>query len=315
MKLNAVKMDAETLADLALLIERAREEDLRGGRDCTSSALFPEAVTGGARFVARGTGVVCGIGVVEQVLKQWSSPLQLEVRAGDGEGVHAGDVLAELRGDAREILLVERTCLNFLGRLSGIATLTRQYVELLAGCPGRLFDTRKTTPGWRRLEKYAVRCGGGQNHRMGLYDAVLIKDNHLAMLRQTTGDPLAGVRVAVERARAWIDAHAEELPQGRGTILQIEVDRLDQLAEALPLGPDIVLLDNMGPDELAAAVELRNRVAPDVELEASGGVNLQTIAAIGKTGVERISVGAVTHSATNFDIGLDWYLTVPASET
>jgi nicotinate-nucleotide pyrophosphorylase (carboxylating) len=150
---------------------------------------------------------------------------------------------------------------------------------------------------------------------MGLYDAVLIKDNHLAMLRQTTGDPLTGVRVAVERARAWIDAHAEELPQGRGTILQIEVDRLDQLAEALPLGPDIVLLDNMGPDELAAAVELRNRVAPDVELEASGGVNLQTIAAIGKTGVERISVGAVTHSATNFDIGLDWYLTAPASET
>jgi nicotinate-nucleotide pyrophosphorylase (carboxylating) len=187
----------------------------------------------------------------------------------------------------------ERISLNFLLRLSGVATLTRRYVDLIADLPVLLLDTRKTTPGWRLLEKYAVRCGGGHNHRLGLADGVLIKDNHLAAL----GSRLDAIAQAVNQARAM---------HGHGIPLEIEVDNLDQLDRALPCGPDIVLLDNMPAALLREAVRRRNAMAPGVRLEASGGVNLTTVRAIAETGVDRISVGALTHSAVALDIGLDY---------
>jgi nicotinate-nucleotide pyrophosphorylase (carboxylating) len=208
----------------------------------------------------------------------------------EGQAVTPGAVLASVRGRMRSILAGERTALNFVQRLSGIASLTRCYVDAVAGLPCRILDTRKTTPGWRLLEKYAVRCGGGHNHRMGLHDAILIKDNHLAAL----GAPLAE---AVRRARA---AHGSTIP------LEIEVDTLEQLEEALAARPDIVLLDNMPAEVMRRAVERRNAVAPGVLLEASGGVTLATLRGIAETGVDRISIGALTHSAVALDIGLDY---------
>jgi nicotinate-nucleotide pyrophosphorylase (carboxylating) len=193
----------------------------------------------------------------------------------------------------RSILVAERTALNFLQRLSGIATLTARYAERIVGTPAVLLDTRKTTPGWRLLEKYAVRCGGGTNHRLGLYDGVLIKDNHLAALRHGT----QGVAEAVAAARSQ---YGQRVP------IEVEVDTLEQLDVALTAGPDIILLDNMGPERLRQAIARRDALAPSIRLEASGGVNLDTIAAIAATGIDRISVGALTHSAIALDIGLDY---------
>jgi nicotinate-nucleotide pyrophosphorylase (carboxylating) len=205
--------------------------------------------------------------------------------------------------------------LNLLGHLSGIATLTARYVEAVSGTKARIYDTRKTLPGWRRLEKFAVHCGGGHNHRLGLFDGVLIKDNHLAFGAEQTGAARYTPAEAVQRARAFLaQLPAEARPET--LLVEVEVDSLDQLSEVLSaatsretlesLLPDIVLLDNMPPAVLAEAVALRNALAPAVELEASGGVNLSTVAAISRTGVERISVGALTHSACWFDVGLDW---------
>ena len=204
------------------------------------------------------------------------------------------------------MLQVERPMLNLLGRLSGIATLTREFVEAAAGTKARIYDTRKTTPGWRRLEKYAVGCGGGWNHRTGLFDAVLIKDNHLA-LGAGSADSEAGYTPAeaVVRARRFIEEQAPA-PARQEMIIEVEVDTLDQLDEVLLAEPDIVLLDNMGAAELREAVRRRDARNPRVELEASGGVSLETVRAIASTGVERISVGALTHSALCLDIGLDW---------
>jgi nicotinate-nucleotide pyrophosphorylase (carboxylating) len=193
----------------------------------------------------------------------------------------------------RSILAGERTALNFVQRLSGIATRTHQYVAAVAGLPCRVLDTRKTTPGWRLLEKYAVRCGGGHNHRQGLFDAVLIKDNHLAAL---AAQPLAITR-AVHAARDRFD---------QGMPLVVEVDTLAQLEEALACRPDVVLLDNMSKDDLRAAVTQRNATAPEVKLEASGGINLTNARQIAATGVDRISVGELTHSAPALDIALDF---------
>ncbi len=211
-----------------------------------------------------------------------------------------------MSGPAHDILTMERTCLNFMCRLSGISTLTHRYVEEIAGTGAQVFDTRKTTPGWRRLEKYAVACGGGQNHRMGLYDAVMIKDNHLAFFRSQLKDPKLAIPRSIELAREWISNHESGLPNGKDTIIQLEVDSLEQLEIGLQTDCNIILLDNMTPKMLTAAVALRNDTAPQILLEASGGVNLKTIRTIAETGVERISVGALTHSAVNFDIGLDW---------
>jgi nicotinate-nucleotide pyrophosphorylase (carboxylating) len=189
--------------------------------------------------------------------------------------------------------------LNLVGRLSGVATLTRRFVDAVQGTPARIYDTRKTTPGWRRLEKYAVKCGGGCTHRTGLFDAVLIKDNHLAWMQLRPGD-------AVRRAREFLRATLRDPAQAETMLLEVEVDTLEQLEDALPAGPDIVLLDNMSLEQLRAAVARRNAVDPGIELEASGGVNLRTVRGIAETGVERISVGALTHSAVSLDVALDW---------
>jgi nicotinate-nucleotide pyrophosphorylase (carboxylating) len=235
---------------------------------------------------------------------EYSDGLQFAVQVEDGQPVAAGDVVATLTGQARQLLRIERTCLNFLGRLSGICSLTAQYVASVAGTRAQVLDTRKTTPGWRRLEKYAVRCGGGTNHRLGLFDAVLIKDNHLAFCRNDLANPVDAAG-AIERMRAWLRSR----PDGRTAVapaIEIEVDSLEQLRRAAAARPDVVLLDNMSPDELRSCVRFRDEHAPGILLEASGGVNLYTISDVAATGVDRISVGALTHSAVNFDIGLDW---------
>ncbi len=204
-------------------------------------------------------------------------------------------------------LTAERLVLNLLGRLSGIATLTRRYVEAVRGTTAGIYDTRKTTPGWRRLEKYAVGQGGGRNHRSGLFDAVLVKDNHLAFGRQqAAGHPdRYSPAEAVLRARQMLGQHSPQQPPAE-IIVEIEVDTLNQLEEVLSAGPDIVLLDNMGPADLRRAVSLRDARSPAVELEASGRVDLESVREIAETGVERISVGALTHSAVWLDVGLDW---------
>ncbi len=209
---------------------------------------------------------------------------------------------------ARGLFAVERLLLNFLGRLSGIATLTRKYVDLVAGTKARIFDTRKTTPGWRRLEKYAVCCGGGWNHRGGLFEAMLIKDNHLAWGAGEGAVSLSGGYTpaeAVLKARRYIAEHAEKSDPS-AIIIEVEVDSLDQLDRVLTAGPDIVLLDNMTIQQLREAVALRDKIDASVELEASGGVTLSTVRQIAETGIERISVGALTHSAPALDFGLDW---------
>ena len=217
--------------------------------------------------------------------------LGFAVQVNDGSCLERGKTIATVSGSLRSILAAERTALNFLQHLSGIASLTRKFVEAAAGFRAKILDTRKTTPGWRLLEKYAVRMGGGVNHRMGLFDAILIKDNHLAGLK-------ADLRKAVEMARAY--------PGNSGLPAEVEVDSLGQLEDALAVRAEIVLLDNMNLDELRAAVARRDAVAPSVLLEASGGVNLFTVRDIASTGVDRISVGALTHSAPALDIALDY---------
>jgi nicotinate-nucleotide pyrophosphorylase (carboxylating) len=219
--------------------------------------------------------------------------------ARDGQAVSHGERLAELEGPVRELLTAERLLLNLIGRLSGIATLTQQFVQAIQGTSAGIYDTRKTTPGWRRLEKYAVRCGGGRNHRTGLFDAVLIKDNHLALMQLRPGD-------AVRRVREFLLAAGRAPDRSESLIVEVEVDTLEQLDDALTAEPDIVLLDNMSPDQLRQAVARRDAVNPDIELEASGGVNLRSVRAIAETGIDRISVGALTHSAVALDVALDW---------
>lgn len=303
------QFDAPTRSDCIALIDQALAEDLNGTVDCTSWSVVPEEVTGAARFVSREDGVACGLEICALVLERAAQKLELECHLSDGDSVKRGESLATIRGAAREILLVERTCLNFMCRLSGISSLTARFVKEIEGTAAKVYDTRKTTPGWRRLEKYAVQCGGGENHRMGLYDAVMIKDNHLAMFSRVVDHAENTIPVALENARQWIKQHANELPHGEETVLQIEVDTLEQYRIALACQPSIILLDNMNNEQLSEAVAIRDEKSlGNVLLEASGGVNLDTIGAIAKTGVERISVGALTHSAMNFDIGLDWHL-------
>jgi nicotinate-nucleotide pyrophosphorylase (carboxylating) len=247
--------------------------------------------SGKAAFVARSGGVIAGLPAVELVAAAVSAELSVEATVTDGTRVGLKSVIATIAGTLRAILVAERTALNFLQRLSGIATLTRRYVDAVAGTRAQILDTRKTTPGWRLLEKYAVRTGGGHNHRVGLYDGILIKDNHLAGLG---GDVRQAVRLARSR------------PANAGLPVEVEVDSLDQLAHAFAEKPELVLLDNMGPDQLRQAVAMRNQSSPATQLEASGGVTLETVRAIAETGVDRISVGALTHSAPALDIALDY---------
>jgi nicotinate-nucleotide pyrophosphorylase (carboxylating) len=283
---------AET-ANARRLIEWALAEDLGPAGDLTSEATLPADREGRVRFVARAPGVVAGLPAVRLVLEAVDSSLVFEPVVADGETVHSGQVLARAEGRMRSLLRAERTALNFLQHLTGIATRTRRYVEAVAGFPCQILDTRKTLPGWRLLAKYAVRCGGGHNHRMGLWDGVLIKDNHLAAL----GSEPRAITRAIEAARRRV---------GQSIPIEVEVDSLAQLDEALAARPDIVLLDNMDPQELHSAVERRNERAPGVLLEASGGVRLDTVRAIAAAGVDRISVGELTHSAPALDIGLDY---------
>lgn len=236
---------------------------------------------------------VSGLPAAEGVFGIVDPRLSIQPVVEDGQRVEPGARLAVVTGRMRSILTGERTALNFLQRLSGVATLTRRHVDLIADLPCKLFDTRKTTPGWRILEKYAVRCGGGFNHRMGLGDGVLIKDNHLAAIGSGPGV----IDEAIRQAR---------LKYGNRYPIEVEVDTLEQLDRALSAEPDIILLDNMPPRDLREAVRRRTAVAPRVLLEASGGVNLGSLRGIAETGVDRISVGALTHSAIALDIALDY---------
>ena len=291
--------------DCRHLVRLAVREDLDRWHDWTTIALVAADTPGSAAVVARQVGVVAGLRACEVVIREMNARLEWSPHATDGEHVPKGAVVAEVRGSCRDLLVCERLLLNMLGRLSGVATLTHRYVDAVAGHGARIYDTRKTTPAWRRLEKYAVRCGGGHNHRTGLFDAILIKDNHLA----ACGDPATGAPLspaeAVRRARTFLEGHLPE-DRRRAMLIEVEVDTLKQLDEALPAGPDIVLLDNMTLEQLREAVSHRNALASGVELEASGGITLQTIADVAATGVDRISVGALTHSAVSLDFGLDW---------
>ncbi len=298
-------------ADCLKLIEMAITEDigasdLDAGVDCTTDSIVPKQAAARAAFVSRADGVVCGVEIAKLAIERWAPKLKLEVQVEDGQAIAPKQTIAVMVGPAHDILTMERTCLNFMCRLSGISTLTSQYAAEIVGTGACVLDTRKTTPGWRRLEKYAVACGGGENHRMGLYDAIMLKDNHLAFYRSLVEDNDDTIPTTIKIARDWINDNAAKLPNGKNTILQLEVDTLEQLEIALATDCDIILLDNMGCDRLKKGVALRNEKAPRILLEASGGVNLKTIGEIAKTGVERISVGALTHSAVNFDIGLDW---------
>lgn len=280
------------------LIQLALEEDLgpvaNAIGDITSDLLLPGDVVGSAHLVARATGVVAGLPTLDLVCGRLSPRLQVARLVEDGTRVVHGLRLATVVGPMVALLAAERTMLNFVQHLSGVATQTRRYVDAVAGLPVKVLDTRKTLPGWRLLEKYAVRQGGGSNHRIGLYDQFLIKDNHLAAGRQVKLGLVDAIRRAQERRPS---------PQ---VLVEVEVETLAQLAEALTAGPDIVLLDNMSVAKMRQAVLLRNATSPDVLLEASGGVSLTTIRAIAETGVDRISVGALTHSAPALDMALDW---------
>ncbi|MBL9090138.1 MAG: carboxylating nicotinate-nucleotide diphosphorylase [Planctomycetaceae bacterium] len=305
-----VEWDHALEDDLRHLIRLAVREDLDRHHDWTTAILVDDRAEARARVAARGDGTVAGMLGAKLVLEEYDARLQWTPLVDDGARVTRGAALAEIAGPARSLLTAERPLLNLLGRLSGIATLTREYVDAVAGTGARVYDTRKTMPGWRRIEKYAVRMGGGTNHRLGLYDGILIKDNHLAQGAEQTGATRFTPAEAVRHAKKFLAERCEAEPQARDLweemLVEIEVDRLDQLEQVLPERPDVVLLDNMTPDVLRQAVAKRDAVAPDVELEASGGVNLRTIRGIAASGVERISVGALTHSALWWDVGLDW---------
>jgi nicotinate-nucleotide pyrophosphorylase (carboxylating) len=275
------------LPDLVLepVIRAALTEDLGAAGDITSQACIAADARLAGAFVVRRPGIVAGLACARLAVRMLDPAARFEALAADGEAVAAGAALARVEGDARALLAAERVALNLLCRLSGVATLTAAYVAAVAGTGARIVDTRKTTPGLRGLEKYAVRCGGGANHRFGLHDAVLIKDNHVGAC--------GGVGEAVRRARA---------AAGHMVKIEVEIDRLDQLEEALAEKPDIVMLDNFPLPDLDAAVRL---TAGRARLEASGGVSLDTVAAIAAAGVDLISVGALTHSAPILDIGLD----------
>jgi len=310
--------------ELRQIVRLAIREDLGSAGDLTSRAVVPENLAGRAAVAARQAGVVCGLAAAEEALGLIDPELRWTAKSEDGRPVAAGDQVGVIAGPARTLLSAERLVLNVLGRLSGVATLTRRYVEAVAGTHARIYDTRKTTPGWRRLEKYAVCCGGGWNHRLGLFDAVLIKDNHLALgaekgdsphlceapsgpFRQMGTVPFFGYTPAeaVRKARRFIASQPAEAAGDR-TVVEIEVDTLEALEEVLSAGPDVVLLDNMTPEQLRRAVAIRDAAGCRVPLEASGGVSLANVAEVAASGVDRISVGAVTHAAPWLDFGLDW---------
>lgn len=272
----------EILVAARPLIELAVAEDIGPG-DATSAAILPPDLTLQGRIIAKGAGVIAGLPVVGAVFARVDPGLRFVPYLQDGASVAPGDLVAEVAGPGRGMLAAERIALNFLQRLSGIATLTRAFVDGVSGTQATILDTRKTHPGYRVLEKYAVRMGGGQNHRMSLNDMLLVKDNHI--------EAAGSITVAVERARAAYP----DLP------IEVEVKDLDELREALELDVDRIMLDNMDPERMRAAVRL---AGGRVVLEASGGVSLERVAAIAATGVDYISVGALTHSAPALDLSM-----------
>ena len=294
----AIQPGRKERENLWRLLEMAREEDLGTGGDVTSS-LLPSDVMAVGLFIARQPMVLCGGALLETIAVRYDGQLNTVAAVTEGQWVEGGTELARWHGPARSVMAAERVALNFLQRLSGVATTTCDYVKAVAGTGAEIYDTRKTTPGWRELEKYAVRAGGGKNHRRGLYDAVLVKDNHLAVLAKAEGaDPIKAVGRELERIRPLLGDHA---------FVELEVDTLAQFTVALTLPVDIILLDNMSLEQLREAVEMRNRagLGRQIELEASGGITLANVRQVAETGVERIAIGALTHSARAVDIALD----------
>jgi nicotinate-nucleotide pyrophosphorylase (carboxylating) len=275
--------------EILRIVKIALAEDVGSG-DVTTRATVPENVPAIAKMIAREPMVIGGLSVAEKTFLEVSPNLRIERISSDGKRIEKGETLLKVEGSARAILTAERVALNFVQRLSGIATLTAQFVEAVKGTRAKILDTRKTTPGLRLLEKYAVACGGGQNHRIGLFDMVLIKDNHLVALRS---EPPNAIEAAVRRAR-------EKFPKLK---VEVEADTPAQVEQALFAGADVILLDNMSLEEMRAAVFYVNGRA---KLEASGGVNLETVRAIAETGVDFVSVGALTHSARAVDVALDF---------
>jgi nicotinate-nucleotide pyrophosphorylase (carboxylating) len=271
--------------NIQTLVKMALKEDLGERGDVTTQAIVSRDQTMCGQIVAKASGVIAGLPVLQAVFAQVDPNVEIELHVADGDLVTPGTVVCTLRGQAQSLLTGERTALNFLQRLSGISTLTRKFVDVVAGTQAVILDTRKTTPGWRLLQKYAVRMGGGKNHRIGLYDAVMIKDNHIAAA--------GGITQAVEQVRAY--------PPANGLPIIVEVERLSQLEEVLPLHVDQVLLDNMDEATMRQAVEI---AAGRVPLEASGNMSLERAAAVAATGVNFISVGALTHSAPAFDLSM-----------
>ncbi len=275
--------------DIRRSVWLALAEDLGRG-DVTTLATVPEDARAKAVLCAREPLVVAGLPLAEAAFRRLAPATRLSLEARDGQAIEARQVLLKVEAPARALLSAERVALNFLQRLSGIATLTARFVEAAKGTGARILDTRKTTPGWRRLEKYAVLCGGGHNHRFGLFDMVLIKDNHLVVLRNERPNAIAA---AVRRARTLYPA----------LLIEVEADNLQQVSQAVEAGADRILLDNMAPAQLRDAVALCNG---KVKTEASGGITLSNIRAIAQTGVDFISAGALTHSARAMDIGMDF---------
>ena len=284
------------LAKVRPLIQMAIEEDLGQG-DKTSELLFKDDTVAKATIISREEIVVCGMAIAREILKSYDERLGLDVRINDGESAHVGSKLGIIEGPLRSMLSAERVMLNFLQRLSGIATTTMKYVRAIQGTKARIYDTRKTMPGWRLLEKYAVRCGGGYNHRIGLYDGILIKDNHLAQLGRDFQHMLRDIVAEATKVKGV-------------KFVAVEVDHVDhQLNYVLEIpGIDIVLLDNMGQWQLKHAVEMRDKMCGKHNkplLEASGNITLSNVSAIAQCGIDRIAIGAITHSAKAVDIGLD----------
>jgi nicotinate-nucleotide pyrophosphorylase (carboxylating) len=288
---HADGMEFLSAEDLRRLVQPALAEDVGSG-DITTQATVPSSARAKAVMIAREPLVVAGLPVAEAVFRELSTAVDVGLSAKEGDRVKAGQPLLQVSGPAQPILTGERVALNFIQRLSGVATFTCQFVDAVQGTRAKILDTRKTTPGLRRLEKYAVTCGGGCNHRQGLYDNVLIKDNHLAVLQNEKPNPVAA---AVRRARE----------RCAGFRIEVEADTLEQVEQALEAGADILLLDNMNLVQMRVAVQLAKGRA---DIEASGGVNLANVRQIAETGVDYISIGAITHSARAVDIALDFEL-------
>ncbi|WP_339674028.1 carboxylating nicotinate-nucleotide diphosphorylase [uncultured Gimesia sp.] len=277
------------------LIKLALEEDLQQTGDLTCQAMIDPSDQAEIQIVARQQGILAGSPITSLIFNELDRTVTCTHHLSDGDTLEPGSAVTTCAGPLASILIGERTVLNFLTHLCGVASLTARYVKAVSGTNATILDTRKTLPGWRVLEKYAVAAGGGTNHRMGLYDGVLIKDNHLAGWASRTTQPT--IAAAIQQARESVNGQKP---------IEVEVDTLDQLADALQAKPEIVLLDNMSPEIMKQAIEMRNANSPSTLLEASGGITLESIRSVAETGVERISVGALTHSVISLDLGFDW---------